>query len=1043
VTDLRQQLESALGHSYSVERELGGGGMSRVFLATETALGRKVVVKVLPPEMAAGVNIERFRREITLAAGLQHPHIVPLHAAGQAGDIFYYTMPLVEGESLRAKLAREGELPIGETVRILRDVADALAYAHTHGVVHRDIKPDNVLISGHHAVVTDFGVAKAVSAASGESSLTSLGVALGTPAYMAPEQAAADPHVDHRADLYALGAMAYEMLCGRPPFTGMSASQVLAAHVTLAPDPVSTHRSSVPPALNVLVMRLLEKKPADRVQTAQELATTLEAMATPTGGTAPTGATPSISSGSREALRRSHPRRTMALFAVAAIAVLLVVYVAVIRFGLPWWVLTAAVGLMAIGAPIMYATGRAEHRRVLARTTGITLPPEPPAAHFLTWNRAIMGGVVAFASLTIVAVAYSAMRVLGIGPVGTLVASGALAERQPIVLADFENRTRDSTLGPTLTEAFRVDLSQSPTVRLVDPSAVSEALTLMRQPEHATFTPALAREVATRGGMKAIVTGQIDPVGRGYVLAASVVAAADGRVLTAVRESAADDAGLIPALDKLSRQLRERIGESLVSIRANEPLADVTTSSLEALRDYSEAVRIANAGDEAAAVQVLREAIRIDTGFAMAYRKLAAELGNTGASQEEQLQAATKAFEHRDRLPDLERAQTEGYYYDLVYDLPKAAEAYRSVLRMRPDDDIALNNLGIVYMDQRQFSASESLFTRTIATGAKGSPYVNLVITQSMLGKFAAAESTVAAFSRSTPNNFGAPNLHAYVRAAQFDFGGAERLAKDNLARVQSQPHLRQEALEILGSIYETQGQLSDAESNFRQAFDVAHDRGLSGVALAISTRLADLQGRFRNRPDSGLAIIGAALRRFPLDSMAAADRPYVILARYYVSAGKVEDARRMMADYERLVPDGLRRSNFEYHAARGDLAFAAGKTADAITYYHDYREKGGCGLCGFFELGEVYRKTGQRDSARVYYEKRVNTPAMFRVRGDAQQLAATYQRLGELAEERGDKAAARDWYGRLLDLWKKSDPELQPLIKDLRGRLASLGGPG
>jgi hypothetical protein len=291
VADLLERLQTALGEAYHVERELGGGGMSRVFLAEETALGRKVVVKVLPPEMGAGVNAERFRREIQLAASLQHPHIVPLLNAGQANELVWYTMPLIEGESLRARLARERELPVPDAVRLMRDVADALAYAHSHGVVHRDIKPDNVLITGHHAVVTDFGVAKAISAATGESHLTSIGVALGTPAYMAPEQAAAEPHVDHRADLYALGAMSYEMLTGAPPFTG-SAQLVLAAHVTQAPENVSARRTAVPSALATIVMRCLEKKAADRWQNAQELHQQLDLLATPSGGTTPTSAVP-------------------------------------------------------------------------------------------------------------------------------------------------------------------------------------------------------------------------------------------------------------------------------------------------------------------------------------------------------------------------------------------------------------------------------------------------------------------------------------------------------------------------------------------------------------------------------------------------------------------------------------------------------------------------------------------------------------------------------------------------------------------------------
>src|SRR6059036_2681326 len=279
--DLRDRLQSALGTAYRLDKELGGGGMSRVFLAEEVRLGRQVVVKVLPPEMAAGVNADRFEREIRLAAKLQHPHIVPLLTAGSDGDLLYYIMPRVEGQSLRVRLAHEHELPIPEAVRILRDVCDALAYAHGRGIVHRDIKPDNVLLSGKHSLVTDFGVAKAVAESTGKTALTSMGVALGTPAYMAPEQAAADPNTDHRADIYAVGALAYEMLTGRHPFTGPSPQSVLAAHVTSQPDPVTKYRDSVPPALAALVMRCLAKHPADRFQSAGDVLEALEQMVTP------------------------------------------------------------------------------------------------------------------------------------------------------------------------------------------------------------------------------------------------------------------------------------------------------------------------------------------------------------------------------------------------------------------------------------------------------------------------------------------------------------------------------------------------------------------------------------------------------------------------------------------------------------------------------------------------------------------------------------------------------------------------------------------
>ncbi|HEU4699113.1 MAG TPA: serine/threonine-protein kinase, partial [Gemmatimonadales bacterium] len=283
-----ERLRAALAERYVIERELGAGGMATVYLAEDLKHRRKVAVKVLRPDLAASLGAERFLREIGVAARLQHPHILPLHDSGagarDAGgdDFLYYVMPYVEGESLRTRLAHGGELPIPDVVRILGEVADALAYAHAHGVVHRDIKPDNVMLTGRHALVMDFGVAKAVSeagapeAGGGRPSLTTTGVALGTPAYMAPEQASADPASDQRVDIYAFGVMAYEMLTGEPPFTGPSAQQVLVAHVTQAPEPVTRRRPAVPPALGALVMQCLEKRPADRPQTADEITRRLE-----------------------------------------------------------------------------------------------------------------------------------------------------------------------------------------------------------------------------------------------------------------------------------------------------------------------------------------------------------------------------------------------------------------------------------------------------------------------------------------------------------------------------------------------------------------------------------------------------------------------------------------------------------------------------------------------------------------------------------------------------------------------------------------------
>ncbi|MDF1505029.1 protein kinase [Roseisolibacter sp. H3M3-2] len=274
---LRDRLQSSLGSAYTLERELGGGGMSRVFVAEDAALGRRVVVKVLAPELAEGLSAERFAREIRLAARLQHPNVVPVLAAGAGPDgLPYYAMPFVEGASLRERVAA-GPLPVAEALAVLRDVARALAYAHGHGVVHRDVKPENVLLSGGAAVVADFGIAKAVRAAGGGATLTQVGMAVGTPAYMAPEQAAGDPGVDHRADLYAWGLLAWESLAGRHPFADRTTPMALiGAHLTQVPAPLGTARPDAPPALAALC---LDKDPAARPADATEVIRALDAIA--------------------------------------------------------------------------------------------------------------------------------------------------------------------------------------------------------------------------------------------------------------------------------------------------------------------------------------------------------------------------------------------------------------------------------------------------------------------------------------------------------------------------------------------------------------------------------------------------------------------------------------------------------------------------------------------------------------------------------------------------------------------------------------------
>jgi TolB-like protein len=295
--------------------------MATVYLASDLKHDRKVAVKVLRPELAAALGPDRFPREIRILARLQHPHILPLLDSGEAGGFLFYTMPYVDGQSLRERIDRDGALPVPEAVRIMREVADALAAAHSAGVLHRDIKPGNVMLSGRHALVMDFGVAKAVSDLGGEK-MTTVGVAVGTPTYMSPEQATGSEQVDARSDIYALGLLAYEMLSGKPPFEGKTAQAILSAQVLQTPKPVSEIRTAVSSGLAEFVMRCLEKSPADRWQTTDELVPLLEALATPSGGITPTQTRP-VKTVNTPAPSPDRPKRRQLIAAAVALLVLI------------------------------------------------------------------------------------------------------------------------------------------------------------------------------------------------------------------------------------------------------------------------------------------------------------------------------------------------------------------------------------------------------------------------------------------------------------------------------------------------------------------------------------------------------------------------------------------------------------------------------------------------------------------------------------------------------------------------------------------------
>jgi len=1020
------RLKAALAGRYTIELELGQGGMATVYLAHDVRHDRRVAVKVLRPELSLELGADRFVREIHLAARLNHPHIMPLFDSGEAGGFLYYVMPVVEGESLRERLQQAKRLPVEDATQIAQEVADALDYAHRHGVVHRDIKPENILLQDGHAVVADFGIGKAVSAAAqGVAALTRTGVTVGTPAYMSPEQAAGDEAIDGRSDLYSLGCVLYEMLAGEPPFTGPTAQAVIAAHLTATPRPLAELRSDTPPWVADAIARALAKDPNARFRAATAFR---DAIGAPATAAAP---------------RPAHPLRVPGLYGLAAALALGVVYLLTIELGLPSWVISDAVVLLLVGLPIVVATGLVERRRAVARAIGAPAAVGP--SRWLTWQRTVAGLGLAFGALGVGAAGYMAMRLLGIGPVGTLVASGVLKNRESLILADFENRTPDSTLGPSLTAAFRVDLSESPTVRLMDGAAIAEALRRMERRATTPLDPGLAREIAQREDVKAVVRGEIDPLGRGYVLSASLIAAADGHVLTALRETADNDAALIGAVDRLSRKLRERIGESLKSIRAAPPLEQVTTASLDALRRYSDGARAEQEGDWERAAASYRDATALDTGFATASWRLAVMLYDSRASDSAFAAAMTAAFRHRDRLPEIERYLAIGRYYEYYERADdgwhQATAAYRAVLERDPDNIIALNDLSRVLFEGRRYQEAETLAVRAMGLGRRIGPFINAALAQMGQGRYADAQATLDRFARIAPHNPLILAVSFTVAGSRGDYAAAERDLRQLRAEQRESAVWQAASSAGLAWLNEVRGRLGQAARDLADFMAVSEQRGVASSYVVGAIRRGLLDVRYRHRPLAGVTAVEAALGRHPLSSIPTLNRPYLALAAFYAEAGRPEAARRLLAEYERLVPERTRRGHPGRLTAAAAIALAEGRVEDAILGYRAWIEQAENPADGLFELATAYERARQPDSALAVYERSVTAPG---VRAplvlfdpvDARAFAATLQRLGALYRARGEHAKARDYYGRFVDLWKDADPELQPIVAEARTAL-------
>lgn len=666
-------------------------------------------------------------------------------------------------------------------------------------------------------------------------------------------------------------------------------------------------------------------------------------------------------------------------------------------------------------------------------------PSDSATSHPDIRRRAVRGGLLGASALAAAAGGYLLLRTTGASADDTLLASGALRERERILVADFDARGTDTLLTGAVATALRIDLSQSPSVTVVPSAQVGEVLERMQQPPGTRLDPRLAREIGIREGIKAVITGEIASAGPRYVISAQLVSVESGEALTAAREVASDSTDLIPAVDRLSKQLRERIGESLETTRAQAPLERVTTRSLEALRRYALAVRTRDReGDDDKAIALLDEAIALDTGFAMAYRARAMYMASRGVEFDRTIQMFRMALERSDRLPERERNLTRAAYYSHLYEVDKAIAAYRSILDLNPDDAAALRGLGNRYAGLRDHARAESLLSRAVEVDSlSASPYLSLSTTQVDLGRPQEAMATLQLAARRFPGNPQVLFSMATLEASRGDLVAAEAHARALLERHGEVPSWRGSALELLGHTAALRGRLREAEAYWRNAIEATAE---VTWPYLYPQNIAHLYSWLRHDPARARRELDAVLRRHPLSSAKLHDRPYLRLAIGYAAAGRPERARALLDEFVRSIEPGERRMRESiYRWAKGYLALAEGRPADAVAEFRQ-GDRGPCAAsCGVAELAVAFDRLGQVDSAIAAYERYLARPSNIRFIVDASLLAGTYERLGELYEAKGAPEKAVQYYSRFTNLWRDSDPELQPRVAKARVALARL----
>ena len=660
------------------------------------------------------------------------------------------------------------------------------------------------------------------------------------------------------------------------------------------------------------------------------------------------------------------------------------------------------------------------------------LPPVPPARRRRL--SPLVVSLMGIAAIGVGAAAYIRLSTEDAGP--SLVKTGSLSERDRIVVGDFANLASDSVLAEAVTEAFRVDLSQSPLIRVLRPRDIVAALRRMELPVETIVNDSLAREIGTREGAKAVVTGSIAKVASAYTVNVQLLSTQRGEVLAAFRESAPDSSGLIDAVDRASKRLRHRIGESLGDLGDMPALEVATTASLPALRKFTEGENLTLAGKRPDAIRLYREAIALDTAFAGAWVSLGMAYGSI-AEQGRALDALGHAVTHQNRLPFLERYFAVASHAFSRLDYDTAIDAYTRVLERYPDDIRAINNLALIYYPLRNYAAAESLFIRAAALDSTiANFYFGLQGTQMLQGKFTESRQTLDLIARRFPGNPIRLTVEIQDAAAQQHWEEAERHAETRIAAAAGDTLELIDPFEALAGIMMTQGRLAEAERHWRTQLVLSKAAKSYGRHLFGVIQRGYLELRYRNAPARAVAFVDSALAQLPIDSVLPGDRPYDDLARFYAAAGNLTRAKAMLVGAEANDKLLARTVGPERSWTLGAIALAEGRLPEAERQLRNAASRIPCPMCALPDLARVDEKVGKTDAAVTVYERYISTPWIWRYEPDAVELGWAMKRLAELYDARGEQEKAAATRAKLVQLWRRSDPELGPVFAEVRSRL-------